>query len=184
MLNLGRDQQWKSTACSARKDRGFRVNDAMTKEVLLSQLQIMAGGGLVLTTSQLAKSLAMNPKVISRMRQEGRFPIPHKLIGTKIVYPLGAVASYLLSVEPEKVAAQQPQSKISPERRRVSNVHALVPDMSRKMLSRALVSALEAQQQQINSLVMFFSAKIRAEQLDAELVVNKQNDQSLGYGKL
>jgi len=77
--------------------------DAMNNDDLLTQLQVMSGGSLVMTTEQLAKSLSMNPKVISRMRREGRFPIAHKSIGSKIVYSIVSVAHYLLSDEPESL---------------------------------------------------------------------------------
>jgi hypothetical protein len=91
----------------------------------------------------------MNPKVISRMRQEGRFPIAHKSIGSKIVYPIVAVASYLLSDEPEPKANVPLPTKIEPSKRRVSGARALLHDLPRKMLMRAFVLTLEAQQSNI-----------------------------------
>jgi hypothetical protein len=56
----------------------------MNNDDLLAQLSVMTGGSLVMT-EQLAKSLSKNAKVISRVRQKGRLPIPHKTIGLKIV---------------------------------------------------------------------------------------------------
>lgn len=122
-----------------------------------------------MTTEQLAKSLAMNPKVISRMRQEGRFPIAHKSIGSKIVYSIVSVASYLLSDEPEPPTQTGSTTKIAPAKRRVTSAKAPLPDLSRKMLMRAFVSTLEAQQSNIDQLVKFFKRKEMAEELQSTL---------------
>ena len=46
----------------------------MNNNDLNNQLRVMAGGGVVMDTSQLAMALSMNPKVISKMRQEGSDP--------------------------------------------------------------------------------------------------------------
>ncbi len=124
---------------------------------------------MVMTTEQLAKSLAMNPKVISRMRQEGRFPIAHKSIGSKIVYSIVSVASYLLSDEPEPPTQTGSTTKIAPAKRRVASAKAPLPDLSRKMLMRAFVSTLEAQQSNIDQLVKFFKRKEMTEELQSTL---------------
>lgn len=143
----------------------------MQIDVLQSHLQAMAGGGLVLTTEQLSRCLSMNPKVISRMRQEGRFPIPHKTIGTKIVYSILAVAMYLTSDEPEqKVEPPQPKTQtISPEKRRTASKKAVLPDLSRKVLMRGFLSALEQQKESIEELMLFFDRKIQHDDMQASL---------------
>lgn len=71
----------------------------MNEDALIAQLQIFSGGAMVMSTAQLASCLSMNPKVISRMRQEKRFPVKEKMIGTKIVYTLDTVANCLLGEE-------------------------------------------------------------------------------------
>jgi hypothetical protein len=143
----------------------------MNKDDLLTQLQAMSGGSLVMSTEQLAKSLSMNPKVISRMRQEGRFPISHKSIGSKIVYPIASVANYLFSDEPEPLIQSSAPTKIEPSKRRASSVKAPLPDLSRKMLMRGFVSTLEAQQSNIDLLVKFFKRKEMAEELQSALPI-------------
>lgn len=145
--------------------------DAMNNDDLLTQLQVMSGGSLVMTTEQLAKSLSMNPKVISRMRQEGRFPIAHKSIGSKIVYSIVSVANYLLSDEPEPQAQTSTPTKIEPPKRRASSAKAPLPDLSRKMMMRAFVSTLEAQQSNIELLLRLFQRKALAEDLHGALPV-------------
>lgn len=125
-----------------------------------------------MSTDQLAKSLSMNPKVISRMRQEGRFPIAHKSIGSKIVYSIVSVANYLLSDEPEPQVQAIVPTKIEPPKRRASSAKAPLPDLSRKMLMRAFVSTLEVQQSNIEFLLLFFKRKAMAEDLSSALPVN------------
>lgn len=148
----------------------------MQIDVLQSHLQAMAGGGLVLTTEQLSRCLSMNPKVISRMRQEGRFPIPHKTIGTKIVYSILAVAKYLTSDEPEqKVEPPQPKTQtITPEKRRIASKKAVLPDLSRKMLMRGFLSALEQQKESIEKLMLFFDRKIQHDDMQASMIKNPE----------
>ena len=141
----------------------------MNSQDLLAQLKVMSGGSLVMSTEQLAQSLSMNPKVISRMRQEGRFPIAHKLIGSKIVYPIVSVANYLLSDEPEPQVQVVVQQKIEPPKRRASNNRAPLPDLSRKMLMRALVSTLETQQSNIELLITSFKRKLMADDFQVAL---------------
>ena len=66
---------------------------------LISTLELLAGGSQVMSIAQLVKCLSMNPKLMSRMRQEGRFPILHQTSGSKIAYYIMAAASYLTSDE-------------------------------------------------------------------------------------
>lgn len=158
----------------------------MQIDVLQSHLQAMAGGGLVLTTEQLSRCLSMNPKVISRMRQEGRFPIPHKTIGTKIVYSILAVAKYLTSDEPEqKVEPPQPKTQtITPEKRRTASRKAVLPDLSRKMLMRGFLSALEQQKESIEQLMLFFDRKIQHDDMQASLIKNPEVKKIIKQGKV
>lgn len=155
----------------------------MNNDHLISQLQVMSGGSLVMTTEQLAKSLSMNPKVISRMRQEGRFPIAHKSIGSKIVYSIVSVAKYLLSDEPEPQVKAPVPPKIEPAKRRASSARAPLPDLSRKMLMRAFVSTLEDQQSNIEMLILLFKRKAMAEDLQSALPVNSEKKRFSGIMK-
>lgn len=125
-----------------------------------------------MSTEQLAKSLSMNPKVISRMRQEGRFPIVHKSIGSKIVYSIVTVANYLLSDEPEPQVQVIVPTKIEPPKRRASSAKAPLPDLSRKMLLRAFASTLEVQQSNIERVLWVLKTKSMAEGMGSTLPVN------------
>ncbi len=122
----------------------------MRREELVAHLQTMAGGAVVLTTEQLSRCLSMNPKVISRMRQEGRFPIPHKTVGArKIIYPIGMVADYLsetqpvTEVKPTRISVKRDET---PKRRSIVQ-KAMLPDLSRQMLLRGFLEAVVQQKQ-------------------------------------
>lgn len=143
----------------------------MNGDDLHNHLRVMSGGSLVLTTEQLSRCLSMNPKVISRMRQERRFPIPHKTIGAKIVYPIVAVAKYLAGEEPEpKVEAQAAKRQdIAPKTRRAVSKKAAMPDLSRKMLLRGFVSALEQQKESMDRLFLFLGTKISHDDMQETL---------------
>lgn len=144
----------------------------MNSDDLLVQLKILSGGSVVMSTEQLARSLSMNPKVISRMRQEGRFPIAHKSIGSKIVYPIVTVASYLLNDSPDRRLENPYPVNIEPKRRKANRANPSVPDLSRKMLRTAFVSTLEAQQNNIAGLLLLFEKKALAKEMGETLMVN------------
>ena len=146
----------------------------MNVDALIAQLQVFAGGAFVMSTAQLANCLSMNPKVISKMRQERRFPIKEKLIGTKIVYTLDAVANYLLEDGPEpKLQQTQVKKNIAPEKKRASNKQAPIQDLSRKMLRMAFVSSLENQIRDMEEITIFFRRKMASENFEGMLPVRK-----------
>ena len=135
---------------------------------------------MVMSTGQLAQCLSMNPKVISRMRQENRFPIKAKEIGSKIVYPLDAIARYLCDDAPEPNIKVAPSTtKIEPARRRSISRHAPIPDLSRKMLTRALVSNFESQIRAMEHLVVFFNRKLANDELQETLKTYDRRDRDI-----
>jgi hypothetical protein len=100
----------------------------------------------------------MNPKVISRMRQEGRFPIPHKTVGArKIIYPLGVVVDYLL---------ESPPSQGDVTRRKPSGKRASLPDLSRQMLLRGFLEAVSNQMQLLTGIEITLQRQLAYEDLD------------------
>ena len=137
-----------------------------------------------MSTAQLAKCLSMNPKVISRMRQEKRFPINEKVIGKKIVYTLDAVANYLLDDVPEIVPQQTPvKTKVEPEKRRATYKQAPIQDLSQKMLRMAFVSNLENQINAMEEVAIFFRGKMASDELGVILPM-RDNEQILPPDKL
>jgi hypothetical protein len=139
------------------------------RDELVAHLQTMSGGAVVLTTEQLSRCLSMNPKVISRMRQEGRFPIPHKTVGArKIIYPLGVVVDYLLESPPSSAinsgAVTQPQGDVT--RRKPSGKRASLPDLSRQMLLRGFLEAVSNQMQLLTGIEITLQRQLAYEDLD------------------
>jgi hypothetical protein len=61
------------------------------------------------------------------------------------------------------------QQKIEPPKRRASTNRAPLPDLSRKMLMRALVSTLETQQSNIELLITSFKRKLMADDFQVAL---------------
>lgn len=156
----------------------------MNTDALIAQLQVLSGGAFVMSTAQLAKCLSMNPKVISRMRQERRFPINEKVIGKKIVYTLDAVANYLLGDGPETVTEQtRVKTKVTPEKRRAIYKKAPLQDLSQKMLRMAFVSNLENQINAMEEVATFFRAKMASEEL-AVILPMRDNDLIIHPDKL
>ncbi len=125
---------------------------------------------MVMSTVQLAKCLGMNHKVISRMRQEQRFPIKEKLVGSKIVYSLETIDRYL---EEDEISSQvkYPKivAKIEPPKRRALTKKAPVPDLSRKMLMRGFISNLESQIKSMEAVANFFTRKLEKDELELSL---------------
>ena len=126
-----------------------------------------------MSTAQLASCLSMNPKVISRMRQEKRFPIKEKMIGAKIVYTLDTVASYLLG-EDQVSSPQQTyvKPKIHPDKKRAIR-QAHVQDLSLKMLRLAFVSNLENQIKAMEQMAVFITRKIVSDDLEEALPIRE-----------
>lgn len=159
----------------------------MLREELVAHLMTMAGGAMVLNTEQLSRCLSMNPKVISRMRKEGRFPIPHKSVGTrKIIYPLGVVADYLLdpnemtAVNP--VAVSQPQTDVL--KKRPVSQKAVLPDLSRQMLLRGFLDAVSHQRELLASIELKLQRQLAYEDLATALPGTSLDRKGRKLGKI
>jgi hypothetical protein len=141
----------------------------------MAHLQTMAGGAVVLSTEQLSRCLSMNPKVISRMRQEGRFPIPHKTIGArKIIYPIGMVADYLLETQPVTEVKRTSISVHQDEtpKRRATVRKAMLPDLSRQMLLRGFWEAVVQQKQLLAGIETTLQRRLAYDDLSSSLPVS------------
>lgn len=68
----------------------------MYKEIV-DDLKMAVNGRLVLTPSELEAILGISVGQQANMRSKSRFPILHKKIGAKVVYPVHSVAKHLAS---------------------------------------------------------------------------------------
>lgn len=137
----------------------------------------------MLSTEQLSRCLSMNPKVISRMRQEGRFPIPHKTVGArKIIYPIGMVADYLAGSQPvneaktTRVAIQQHDK---PKQKSIAQ-KAMLPDLSRQMLLRGFLEAVVQQKQLLVEIEVTLQRQLAYDDLSSSLLVSSFTVDALG----
>lgn len=159
----------------------------MRREELVTHLQTMAGGAVVLNTEQLSRCLSMNPKVISRMRQDGSFPIPHKTVGArKIIYPIGVVADFLSESQP--VTTVSPAVKLEVEknvpRRTPASQKAVLPDLSRQMLLRGFLEAVASQKRLLAEIELRLRQQLAYEDLGATLPTNVSIDRTSKQPKI
>jgi len=73
---------------------------------------------------------------------------------------------------------------ITPEKRRTASRKAVLPDLSRKMLMRGFLSALEQQKESIEQLMLFFDRKIQHDDMQACLIKNPEVKKIIKQGKV
>lgn len=146
------------------------------KLVLVEYLKTKTGGALVMTPRELAVEIRVSPKQQSKLRQEGRFPIPHQHSGRTILYSLYAVADFLFdgaqsvpSPEPEEVRAPLPKQVAT----KTAGGHSIPSDMSHLFLLRGFASGLDEQKARLDVLCPYFAHYLKAaplsDKLEAEL---------------
>ena len=135
------------------------------KEHLLEHLKSLTGGSLLITPKQLEKVIGTTAKQQSKLREEGRFPIPHINMGRNVLYSIYAVADVLLTGETkEKPTAEKKSDPIivsqevsSPPPKKRATRHSAPQDLSPLILVRSFISSLEAQRENINFLIEHFT---------------------------
>lgn len=117
----------------------------MINEQLIDYLKKKTKGKLLMSPEQLSEEIGIPTKQQSKLRKEGRFPIPFKNIGRLVYYSIYDVANFLLNGEtsPSKDLAQEapaPQIAITKKpAKRSENVQ----DLSHIFLLRTLAKSLE-----------------------------------------
>ncbi|PKV47876.1 hypothetical protein CLU92_5348 [Janthinobacterium sp. 61] len=116
----------------------------MINEQLIDYLKKKTKGKLLMSPEQLSEEIGIPTKQQSKLRKEGRFPIPFKNIGRLVYYSIYDVANFLLNGEtsPSKDLAQEapPQSAI---KKKPAKRSANVQDLSHIFLLRTLAKSLE-----------------------------------------
>lgn len=117
----------------------------MVDQQLIDYLREKTKGKLLMSPEQLAEEIGIPSKQQSKLRKEGRFPIPFKSIGRLIYYSIYDVANFLLNGEttpskevPEEAAAPQITVKKKP-----AKPTAPVQDLSHIFMLRAFAKSLE-----------------------------------------
>ena len=117
----------------------------MVEEQLLNYLKEKTKGKLLMSPEQLAEEIGIPTKQQSKLRKEGRFPIPFKNIGRLVYYSIYDVANFLLNGETtpsEEVQEVAPVSTATKPKVRKST-SSPVQDLSHIFMIRAFAQSLE-----------------------------------------
>jgi len=117
----------------------------MLEQQLIDDLKIRTNGKLLMSPVQLAEVLDIPPKQQSKLRKEGKFPVPFKNIGRLVYYSIYDVANFLLNGEttPSKeVPEEAPTPQITVKKKPTKST-APVQDLSHIFMLRAFAKSLE-----------------------------------------
>ncbi|WP_213705223.1 hypothetical protein [Enterobacter roggenkampii] len=120
----------------------------MAQEQLIDYLREKTKGKMLMTPEQLANEIGISAKQQSKLRQDNKFPIPHKNIGRLVYYSIYDVANFLLNGETnpidEKTEQMLEQAKpVETVKKRAKNTDSRVQDLSHIFMLRAFATALE-----------------------------------------
>ena len=134
----------------------------------------------MMSPKELAIELRVSEKQQSKLRQEGRFPIPHKEFGRTISYSINAIADFILTGTAHKeVVTQESKTQAPPHSVAKQKRRSGVQDLSQILLATNFVMTLEEQLTNIQlvhgHLTKLIKAKTLEEALEATLP-NKSNE--------
>ena len=120
------------------------IEQKMIDQQLIDYLREKTKGKLLMSPEQLSEEIGIPAKQQSKLRKEGRFPIPFKNIGRLVYYSIYDVADFLLN---GKTALEAPQK--APERPTTAPIKKKAPrastvqDLSHIFMLRAFAQSLE-----------------------------------------
>ncbi|WP_454912838.1 hypothetical protein [Variovorax gossypii] len=116
----------------------------MVEQQLIDYLRVRTKGKLLMSPEQLAEEIGIPTKQQSKLRNEGRFPIPFKNIGRLVYYSIYDVANFLLNGEstPSKEVPEEAAAPIQIKKKPVKS-KAPVQDLSHIFMLRAFAQSLE-----------------------------------------
>ena len=116
----------------------------MVDQQLIDYLKERTKGKLLMSPEQLAEEIGIPSKQQSKLRKEGRFPIPFKNIGRLVYYSIYDVADFLLNGEttPGKDIPEPQVATPLPKKKPAKNT-APVQDLSHIFMLRAFAQSLE-----------------------------------------
>lgn len=117
----------------------------MVNQQLIDYLKEKTKGKLLMSPEQLSEEIGIPTKQQSKLRKEGRFPIPFKSIGRLIYYSIYDVANFLLNGEttPIKEAPEEAPPPPQPIKKKPPKATAPVQDLSHIFMLRAFAKSLE-----------------------------------------
>jgi len=116
----------------------------MVDQQLIDYLREKTRGKLLMSPEQLSEEIGIPTKQQSKLRKEGRFPIPFKNIGRLVYYSIYDVADFLLNGEtiPSK-GVPEPTVTTPLPKKKPAKATAQVQDLSHIFLLRAFAQTLE-----------------------------------------
>lgn len=116
----------------------------MVDQQLIDYLKERTKGKLLMSPEQLSEEIGIPSKQQSKLRKEGRFPIPFKNIGRLVYYSIYDVANFLLNGEstPSKEVPEEARAPITIKKKPAKST-APVQDLSHIFMLRAFAQSLE-----------------------------------------
>lgn len=127
----------------------------MVDQQLVDYLREKTKGKLLMSPEQLSEEIGIPTKQQSKLRKEGRFPIPFKNIGRLVYYSIYDVADFLLNGEstPANPIAEPPATEPLPVKKKpVRKASTQVQDLSHIFMLRAFAQSLEERATEMLSL--------------------------------
>lgn len=120
----------------------------MAQEQLIDYLREKTKGKMLMTPEQLANEIGVSAKQQSKLRQDNKFPIPHKNIGRLVYYSIYDVANFLLNGETNPIDEKTEQmleqaNPVETVKKRTKKADSKVQDLSHIFMLRAFATALE-----------------------------------------
>ena len=114
----------------------------MVDQQLIDYLREKTKGKLLMSPEQLSEEIGIPTKQQSKLRKEGRFPIPFKNIGRLVYYSIYDVADFLLNGEstPANPIADPPAPL---PKKKPAKAVAPVQDLSHIFMLRSFAQSLE-----------------------------------------
>lgn len=118
----------------------------MVDQQLIDYLKERTKGKLLMSPEQLAEEIGIPSKQQSKLRKEGRFPIPFKHLGRLVYYSIYDVANFLLNGETtpaKEVPEEAPAAPTPLPKKKPAKSTAPVQDLSHIFMLRAFAQSLE-----------------------------------------
>ena len=141
------------------------------KQILIDYLKSKTGGALMITPKELTLEIRVSEKQQSKLRQEKRFPIPHKDFGRSVQYAVNAIADFLLTGETTE-EKQQKETVAPPAKLELPTIRRArtgPEDLSQMILLSSFVVTLEEQLTNIESLHAHLTQYIKTKRLSDSL---------------
>lgn len=131
--------------CSIAGEALHKNTPKMIDQQLIDYLREKTKGKLLMSPEQLAEEIGIPAKQQSKLRKEGRFPIPFKNIGRLVYYSIYDVADFLLNAEtaPAKEVPAEPTTATPLPKKKPAKATAPVQDLSHIFMLRAFAQSLE-----------------------------------------